>query len=496
MIRAAAKAEMMQCEAAGVEWIEAEAAEGQSPKPPKFSMVAYTGGPMMVGYYGAPVAIDLAGLTAGDTVPILLDHDRSQIVGHADDIQTSATQLKLAGIVSGVGEAAEQVKATAKNGFPWKASIGAWPDKMEFVGEGVTTKVNGKSLTGPLYVARKSTLREVSFVAVPADGRTSARIAATAAKHGKEQSEMNFEQWVETMGLVLAELRDDQVAKLRTKYDAEVKAAAKHEGTVEGQAKVKEPTFDLSAVVLAYEKHVAAVQAKAAGYAGKIDKAKLDELQAKAGQDAAELKAKALNEEWPAVRLEVELVKAAAQSEISLIQAERPKGPAIHSSTRDVSQSAIEAAFCMAAGLQGVEKAFDAKTLEAAATYQRVEGASLQGLILAAAVANGYTGGARRIHRGNFDQVMRAAFIQAAASTHTLTTLLTTVGNKFLLEGFTTVEQVWREISATRPVNDFKSITSYRMLDDMVFEEVGPDGGIKHGTASQESYTNQAKTYA
>jgi hypothetical protein len=210
----------------------------------------------------------------------------------------------------------------------------------------------------------------------------------------------------------------------------------------------------------------------------------------------AELKAKALNEEWPAVRLEVELVKAAAQSEIALIQAERPKGPAIHSSTRDVSQSAIEAAFCMAAGLQGVEKAFDAKTLEAAATYQRVEGASLQGLILAAAVANGYTGGARRIHRGNFDQVMRAAFIQAAASTHTLTTLLTTVGNKFLLEGFTTVEQVWREISATRPVNDFKSITSYRMLDDMVFEEVGPDGGIKHGTASQESYTNQAKTYA
>ena len=34
------------------------------------------------------------------------------------------------------------------------------------------------------------------------------------------------------------------------------------------------------------------------------------------------------------------------------------------------------------------------------------------------------------------------------------------------------------------------------MLDNLAYEEVGPDGKIKHGTASQESYTRQAKTYA
>ncbi|MCX7064757.1 MAG: hypothetical protein NT024_09445, partial [Proteobacteria bacterium] len=196
-----------------------------------------------------------------------------------------------------------------------------------------------------------------------------------------------------------------------------------------------------------------------------------------------------------ATRLEVELVKAAANVRVALIDAERPVGPAIHASMRDIDGRVIEAGLCMASGLRDLEKHFKPEALESGERFVRANGGSLQSLILAAAVDNGYSG-AHRIHRGNYDAVMRAAFIQAAASTHTLTTLLTTVGNKFLLQGFSSVEQVYREFSAVRSVGDFKQITSYRMLDDMVFEEVGPDGEIKHGTASQETFTNQAKTYA
>jgi hypothetical protein len=43
---------------------------------------------------------------------------------------------------------------------------------------------------------------------------------------------------------------------------------------------------------------------------------------------------------------------------------------------------------------------------------------------------------------------------------------------------------------------DFKQITSYRLLDNMEYEELAPDGQIKHGELGEESYTRQAKTYA
>jgi hypothetical protein len=500
MIQAASSGETIRFDCAGVDWIRATDGGSDEGKPKKFTMTAYTGGPMRVGYYGSPVVIDLAGLAASAPFPILLDHETSKIVGHADAVEIGANAVKLTGVISGGGNESAQVIASAGMGFPWKASVGASPDKMEFVGEGISTIVNGKTFKGPLYVARKSTLGEVSFVAIAADGKTSAKVAASAAFSMKEIS-MEFSKWIEALGFNPETLTESQTAALQVKYDAEVKAAAA-KSIIEGAAgpAVEPPKFDLSACVLAHQKYVANIDAKTAAYKGKIADGTLAEIQANAATKAAELKAEALNGEKPVAWLEVSLIKAQADAEVELIRAERPQAPAIHGSTRDVAPKAIEAAFCMAGGLREIEKHYQPDVLEAASLYQRHEGASLQGLILASARDNGYTGSAGRIHRGNYDEVMRSVLggmIRASApSTHSLTTMLSTVGNKFLLDGFSSVEQVWREFSSIRPVNDFKAITSYRMLDNMVFEEVGPAGEIKHGTASQETYTNQAKTYA
>lgn len=511
MIRAASSGHNILCEAAAVEWIKAAEGGSADDAPKKFRMRAYTGGPMQVDWYSSPVVIDLAGLTAKAPVPILLNHDIYRIVGHADEVSVGDSALDLAGLISGASPEAAQVVASAKAGFPWKASVGARPDKMEFVGEGVTTKVNGKTFTGPLYVARRSTLGEVSFVPMAADPKTSAKVAASAANSAEKESEMNFDQWVQALfGGDLPELTDAQKVKLRAKFDAEVKAAevkaAEKKAPIEGKAAdpaippgASAPTFDLSAVIRAYETHIAVVEAKASSYVGKIEANALAEIKAKAQQSAAEIKVQALNESWPAPRLEVALVKAQAAAEVDLIRAERPKGPGIQASTKDTSPQVIEAAFAIAAGLRTAEKVYKPEILEAASQYTRREGVSLQGMILAQARMNGYSGAVHRIHRGNYGEAMRYASlpIQAVAfSTHSLTTILSDVGNKFLLEGFMAVEQVWREIAAIRPVSDFKTITSYRMLDDMVFEEIGPNGEIHHGTVSQESYTNQAKTYA
>jgi len=480
------------------------ASEGDQKKGPRrFSMNAYGGGELVVGNYPLPIVVALDGMTArSKQTPIYFGHhdgsDGSKLVGHADQQDKSTGRLILNGVVSAANQCAREVVEAADNGYEWQTSIGALPIRkhLQEVPAGKTVTVNGQQFTGPIFVARKSELRHVAILPEGADKNTSVSIAASAA-HSQKEISMEFAQWIEALGFVAEDLTEKQEASLKSKYDAEVKAAAALP-VVEGKAAsaVEAPKFDLSACILAHQKHVANIEAKASSYVGKIEAGKLAEIQAACAQKAAELKAQALNEEKAAAWLEVQLIKAQADVEVALIRAERPVGPDIHGSRRDTEPASIEAGLCMAAGLRDLDKHFKPEVLEAGHRYNRSEGGSIQGLVLAAAFDNGYAG-SHRIHRGNYDEVMQAAFIQASApSTHALTTLLTTVGNKFLLQGFDSVEQVYREFAATRPVNDFKQITSYRMLDDMVFEEVGPAGEIKHGTASQESFTNQAKTYA
>jgi hypothetical protein len=473
--------QIIRCDGLPIDFIAAK--EGEEQKLPTFKIRAYNGGIMRVSGYFDPVAIDLTGLTAEDNTPMFLDHEPSQIVGHSEQVEIGASTLDLAGVISGAGDAAAEVIGAAKNKFPWKASVGVQPTKIEYVAEGGSAIVNGKTLKGPLNVARKGHLAEVSFVALAADGKTSVKVAARAAQpKGISTMDEKFLAWLEASGFDAATLTEDQKTNLQATWkkandlvspEPEKKVQAKADPVADVVAKIEAAAIEAS-------NRIAGIERVCSEYRP-IDAAQTAAI--------ADIKAKALSEKWDVNKTEVAVIKATL-----------PKGPAIHASTHDVESKVIEAAFCMASGLRNAEKAYDEKTLEAASAYQRREGVSLQGLILAAARNNGYEGGANRIHRGNYDSVMRATFgnpmVRAGFSTHTLTTMLSTVGNKFLLEGFYGVEQVWREIASIRPVSDFKAVTAYRMLDDMVFEELPPTGEIKHGVLDQETYTNQAKTYA
>ncbi len=503
MIQAADKQGPILLESVGVDWIKAADGDGDA-KPKRFSMTAYKGGLIQVDRYPLPLVIDLAGLKARAPVAILRDHGLSRVVGHADDIAIGGSDVKLAGLISGAGPDAVEVQAAAGNGFPWKASVGVQPDEEpEFVARGERVTVNGKTFTGPLLVARKSTLHEVSILAIAADRTSKVSIAATAAQY--EEHDMDkFEQWViNAMGHPSEELREDQIKHLRVKYDAEVKAAAdltkaaeikaaesNDPKKIEAAAKpplVEVPTFDLDGVSFAHESHLAAIEATAEEYREKVPDGKFGELTTAARKGAIEAKAKALKDKWPAVKLESEHILAAATYKADLMIAERPKGPAIHSSSQDVSMPAIEAAFCQSAGLKEPEKHFKPEVLEAADNYRNI---GIQELLLICASQNGYTG-RPRIGPDNLREVIKAAF-----STHTITTMLTTSGNKLLLDGFNRLPQSWRQVAEVRNVSDFKAVTLYRMTADLEYEEVGPGGLIKHGTLGQEDYSIQAKTYA
>jgi len=162
---------------------------------------------------------------------------------------------------------------------------------------------------------------------------------------------------------------------------------------------------------------------------------------------------------------------------------------------------ALEAALRMSLGSPNAERAYDANTLQAA--HESFRHIGLQQLFLLAAVQNGYPGAVGdRITSTNLRDVMRAAFgspvggLTADASTISMSGILGNVANKELLAGYVEEDMTWKEVAAVRNVRNFQQVTSYRMLDDMEYEELGPDGRIKHGTAGQESYTRQAKTYA
>ena len=316
---------------------------------------------------------------------------------------------------------------------------------------------------------------------------------------------MTFQEWIEAGGFSFDDLREDQKQFLQGKYDTEVKtaadlkkakeikaAASKDPEKIEAAAKpavVEAPTFDLKAVEKVYAQHETAIKATAADYRTKVSEADYDKLYDAAIKGGLEAMATALKEEWVAVRLEAEYIKAAALFKADLMVAERPKGPPIHSSSQDVSMPAIEAAFCQSCGMldEARERQFTPEVLAAGDRYRNI---GLQELLLLGAAESGYSG-RQRVGTDNLREIIKAAF-----SVHTISTMLTSTGNKLLLEGFNRLPQSWRQVAEVQNVSDFKAVTAYRMTADLEYQEVPPAGTIEHGTLDQESYSIQAKTYA
>jgi phage head maturation protease len=190
------------------------------------------------------------------------------------------------------------------------------------------------------------------------------------------------------------------------------------------------------------------------------------------------------------LRAQVEILeqKVADMQKLNATRDERPTPPAVHVSTKTApTAEVIEASFALQGGLPNVEKAYSAQTLEAAAKVQR--STTLGEVLLAAAEANGYDG-PRRLNASTLRPILAAAW-----ATHSIAGILSSTVNKFLLAGFDGVESTWRSISSVRSVNDFKSVTSYRLNGGFKFQQVGNGGELKNAAASDESRTISADTY-
>lgn len=411
--------------------IEAEAGEGK--KSPRFTMTAYTGGAMAVGGWRYPIVVDLSGLNIPlQSLPIRLQHDASRGVGHTDRIGVESGILTASGVISRATPAASDVVESSKNGFPWQASIGASVVEYEFVKEGQSVLVNGKTHSGPVNVVRKSVLGEISFVDLGADMNTSAHIAAKS----------NHQE-----GLNMADEQKQDEVKAETKADAKAETVI-----------ASDPVTDMRKAAAAESSRIAGVRAASKGN--------------------AEIEAKAIAEGWDAMRTELEVLRA-----------ERPKAPGVIIGEGDATDAkTLECAMMQSSGVSGdaLVKAYGEKTVDAA-DKQFKGRMGPQRLLMECAQRNG-----SRIRFFNDDprEVLRAAF-----STKDIDGILGNTANKQLLAGFDGVESVWRQITAVRNVSDFKTVTSYRMTGAFQYEKVGATGELQHAQADEESFTNKADTY-
>ena len=180
--------------------------------------------------------------------------------------------------------------------------------------------------------------------------------------------------------------------------------------------------------------------------------------------------------------------KVETMQKLTATRDERPAAPAVHVVTPSApTAEVIEASFALQGNLPGVEKKYDAKTLEAAHKARRE--VSLGEVLIQAAAANGYDG-PRRLTASTLRPILAAAW-----ATHEIAGILSATVNKFLLAGFDSVESAWRSISAVRSVNDFKAVTSYRLNGAFTFDKVSNGGELKNAKATDESRTISADTY-
>ncbi len=444
-----------------------EAAGEAEKQMPRFRMVAYTGGTMRIAGFPHPVVVDLEGLRIDrQDIPVRLDHNPRQGVGHTQRVAIENGQVIAEGLVSRDTSWARDVAKSAVNGFPWQASIGAAVVDAEFVPNGQRITVNGRTFDGPVHVVRSAVLKEISFVDSGADAATSARIAA----QNKEQPAMDEDNVTTTEQTTqdATSTDDDRASDNRasdngaaqngaaskpSKPESQPTPAPVTPSTVNASATDTDPVIQMRRQMAAETRRVEAIRKVCAG-------------------KHPDLEAQAIEEGWDEAR-----------TELHVLRASRPQVTAVHTRPLNGSPQVFEAVALMASGLPNsrIEAIYAEPILEAA---DKLRGVGIQEFCELAC--------GQQLPRFRRDG---SGWLQAAFSTASLPGILSNIANKMLLEGYNYIEDAWRRIAKIASVNDFKEHTRYRMTGSFQFQQVGPDGELKHGKLDEQSFGQKADTH-
>ncbi len=437
----------------------------------RFSIVAYTGGLLRVDGFEFPVVVDLAGLQANASVPIILDHKPTTdtTVGQTSEIQNDGRRLVLKGPVTGQSKQVLDVLAQADKGYQWQASIGCSVESQQHVPGGGRVTVNCQSFTGPIIVARSSVLCETSVLPVGADSSTQVNLAAAAALKGNLK--MTFSEWLESLGIDEAMMTPEGTAIMQKQF--ELIQAPAEAGVPANPAAAASVVLDLRASRAADFTRIAQIEAL--------------------GTKHPHITAAGIANGWSPAETELHMLRA---SQRGPTPSNRMTG---NGGGPDATQVLCASFALNAGGSQSfLAKQFGDTVVDAASRIE-ARGATIRTVMDHVLRAAGMHSPSNRIT----DAYIRAAFeasrkLEASAmSTVSLPGILGNSANKLMLEGFAMVKTTWQEFCAIGNLSDLKEATRYRMITGGEFEEVGPGGHIKHlNLTDEETYTNQAKTYA
>jgi hypothetical protein len=509
---------------------------------PKVKLQCYSGGKMRPRGYYDHVVVDLKGARFDKRVtPIIMDHDTSKRLGHTTRQAATSKGIEAEGLISSTTDDANKYVADSKNGFPFQVSIGASIRKGYFLAEGKTATINDQEWEGPLIVASKTVIRELSVTVLGADSDTSARIAAQARKG--VNMDPTFEEFVASFDVDLAAMDDKTKAKWQTKYDEHLgllHAAAENEDEDEDEpepAPRRKPARrkavrrtvkagrgrnrnDIEADEDDEDDNLDRIRARRAEEDERCDA--IGEIAAqygetfkgkkvKGGKDGdgkemsfSEIKATAIREGW-----------SRGDFELFCVRAERPivgnGGQVnIHTKDRNVQGRALECSLLRYYGVPnkvknpksereyGLECWYKPEELEMSHERQYNVGGSIQACLdLQIRAAGRYFPG---VNRGDSEFVECAVSawndIKASGfSTLNITNVLENTMHKQMLASYEGVESIWRFIARRRPLDDFRPHNFYRLDFQGGFKKVAVDGQLKHISMTDSKKSVQADTY-
>jgi phage head maturation protease len=429
------------------EFLEITAAAGG--RKPTVRGLAYSGGKMRLFGWSRPVVVDMTGMAVPESVPLLANHENHTLCRVGVVTATvGESGLEISGEIVAEGTEAENIVAQGKSGADWQLSIGAEVEAAELVQEGRRT-INGVEHEAPFYHVTKSTLREVSVVAVGADKATHMKV--TASLQLKGNSIMEPEKKVEAAAAAPVSPAKPAEAPKNIEAAATVAQPAAEPVNVEAFAQ---------AAVKAERDRVCMVKQVCNG-------------------EFPEIEAKAISEGWNREQVNEAVLAAFRQKQPTTdVNITIKKGT-------EVNAKHLEAALSLRAGIDGdtLVKTMGEETVEAAMKDMDMPLRAVLGECM-------------RIEGMSVPRSFDNDTIKAAFSTVSLPGILSNVANKKLLQAYNAQPIIATKLCTTGDLTDFKENQRFRLTDVGDLKPIGADGEIKDSALTEESAKNQLDTYA
>ena len=447
-----------------------EAANGAKPK---VMGIAYSGGKMNLPGWKHPVVVDLAGMDIPETVPLLTNHENktdSRVGIISASIKDNV--LEISGEIVSDSKDAQDIVAQGKAGADWQLSIGADVKECELVKSNRT--VNGQEIEGPFYHVTKSTLREVSVVAVGADAHTSMKVTAqfNLSKNNIEGESMTEENKNNVSAA------DETV---NTEQEKKQKTAAPTAKENEAEKKPEQAKAEATpAAITASATDVSATAKEAAVAAVKAERERVSAIQGICNGEFPEIEKQAIASGWTP--------EVVTKKVLETIRAERPAA-SVNISVKAKPEGGemrktLEAAMSLRCGVDAdtLEKSYGAQTVEAGMKEMDMP---LKQLLVECMKLDGIP-----YNRGFDNETIRAAF-----SSVSLPGILSNVANKKLLQSYEAQPVIATKLCSTGDLNDFKENDRFRLTDVGDLLPIAADGEIKDGGLIEETAKNQLETY-